>query len=139
AENILRPFIQPLVEQRAKAALVQLAREEVQPGLKLRPLDGSIRWRKLSPGIAVSDVLGDRGGLEQHAAVIERQSRHVAQRVYGAVVAAIGHLLAGFIDPYSDKGQTALEQGDIGHERYRARRIVELHAPSALGDFGRVA
>jgi hypothetical protein len=62
------------VEQRAKTTLVDLAGEKVQPRLKPRPRDGSGRRRELSRRIAVRDVLGDRGGFEKHAAVIEHQS-----------------------------------------------------------------
>src|SRR6516162_2526164 len=124
AENILRALVQCRVKQRAKTSLVHLAGEKVEPGLKSRPLDGPGRRNELSRRIAVRDVLGDRGGLEKHAAIIEHQSWQVAQRVYGFVVLTIRRLLAGFINPYGDKGKTALEQGDMGHERYRARRVV---------------
>jgi hypothetical protein len=57
AENILRPLVERGVEQRAKTALVDLAGEKVQPGLKSCPLDGPIRRRELSRRIAVCDVL----------------------------------------------------------------------------------
>jgi hypothetical protein len=47
-----------------------------------------------------------------------------SQRIDGPVVPTIRDLLADFINPYRDKAKTALEQGDMGHQRYRARRVV---------------
>jgi hypothetical protein len=99
AENVLRSLVQCRVKQWAKTSLVNLAGEKIQPSLKSRPLDGSVRWNELSRRIAVRDVLGDRGGLKKYAAIIEHQSWYVAQRVYGIVVLTIRDLLAGFINP----------------------------------------
>jgi hypothetical protein len=127
AKNILRTFVERRVKQGTERSLVQLAREKVQPRLKSCALDGPVRRHELSQGIAIPDVLGDRGGLEQDAAVVEHERRQVAERVYRSVVSAIRHLLAGFIDFHCDKSKTALEQGNMGHQRYRARRVVQFH------------
>jgi len=114
AEKILRSLVQCRVKQWAKTSLVHLAGEKVQPSLKSRPLDGSVRWSELSRRIAVRDVLGDRGCLKKYAAIIEHQSWYVAQWVYGVVIFTIRRLLAGFINPYGDKGKTTLEQSYMG-------------------------
>jgi hypothetical protein len=93
-----RPLGRLGVEQRREHALVQLGADEAEPLPQPRPLEARERG-EAAARVVLGDVLQDRAVLGQELAALEPEHRHLAERVDGQEVAAVGQALGLGVDP----------------------------------------
>ena len=103
------------VEQRTEFG-VQFHADEGQPGLQLVTRQRAIGGRQVLGGRLVGDVLHDRRAFAQFGAVVEHQQRHVAERVDGVVVGAVGELVGLGRGGDGFERQARFLQGNVGGE-----------------------
>src|SRR5262249_15733662 len=114
------------VEERADL-LVYFGRCEVQRFHQAVALHGSRLGNKPGLGFLVAEVLADDRDLGQDLSVVQHESRNVALGVDLPIMAAVGGLLVGDVNPLEIEGVSGFASHDVRGHGAGAAGLVELH------------
>ncbi len=78
AENISAFLWNALIRKRRKTAFVELARKKVEPCLKFRPFNGSVRRRQLLLGSQIGNELDYRGAFREQCPIVKHEGGYVS-------------------------------------------------------------
>jgi hypothetical protein len=120
------------VEERADL-LVYFGRCEVQRFHQAVALHGSRLGNKPGLGFLVAEVLADDRDLGQDLSVVQHESRNVALGVDLPIIAAVGGLLVGDVNPLEIEGVSGFASHDVRGHGAGAGGVVELHVQFLSG------
>ena len=98
-----------------------------EPALKVIAVDGACGRDDASPRVLIGDVLYDCRALADHLPVVELEQRNLALWVDLPIIVALLGLFLAQIDLLQVELGPRLPQDDVGRERTRAGRKIQLH------------
>src|SRR5262249_55209674 len=90
-------------------------------------LHGSRLGNKPGLGFLVAEVLADDRDLGQDLSVVQHESRNIALGVDLPIIAAVGGLLVGDVNPLEIQGGSGFASHDVRGHGAGARGVVEFH------------
>ncbi len=106
---------------------------EVQRFHQAVALHGSRLGNKPGLGFLVAEVLADDRDLGQDLSVVQHESRNVALGVDLPIIAAVGGLLVGDVNPLEIEGVSGFASHDVRGHGAGAGGVVELHVQFLSG------